>query len=140
MLYRLWITATLVAGLTASQHKAKNSETDCRPIDAFSTGLREYLVQLDTSSDSSDIDQRVGFQLPSVPISSIVIQTDSISCSRAATAYYARLTSPPANRAVALIRMGSVFIVVDPRVKIGEFTGHAVFDSTFTINLSNFAG
>ncbi len=84
--------------------------------------------------------QRVAFKLPVVPVSSIAIRTDSLVCEQAATAYYSRLKSPPDDRAVAVIRMGRVYVVGDPRVREGEFTGYAVFDSTFTVTLANFAG
>jgi hypothetical protein len=139
MLHRLSVFTLLVSALTASQLKPPGS-TSCRAVDAFTTNLQEFLIQLDTSTDSVDMHQRVVFGLPVVPVSNIVIQTDSTVCDQAATAYYSHLTSPPPDRAVAVIRMGSVYIVGDPRVKVGEFTDYAVFDSTFTINVIHFDG
>jgi hypothetical protein len=140
MLPRLCVFALLVSALTAAQPKPESVSLACRPADAFTTNLREFLIQLDTSTDSVDMDQRVGFGLPIVPVSSIEIQTDSLVCEQAATAYYSQLTSPPSGRAVAVIRMGSVYVVGDPRVRAGEFTNYAVFDSTFTITVIHFVG
>lgn len=140
MLHRLYVLTLLFTTIAMAQPRSEFDSTACRPVDTFSTGLRDYLVQLDTSADSVDVDQRIGFGLPAVPVSSIAIQTDSLTCERAATAYYSRLASPPSNRAVAVVRMGSVYVVGDPRVTVGEFTGYAVFDTTFTVNMKNFAG
>lgn len=142
MWQRIGVFSLAVAILAGATHPAARSgqSTACRPVDAFTTGLRDFLVQLDTSSDSTDTDQRTAFGLPVVPVTAITIETDSLVCERAATAYYSRLQNRPSDQAVAVVRMGSVYVVGDPRVTGGEFVGYAVFDSTFTVNVSNFAG
>ena len=133
--------AVLVSlGVRATPTGALRQGSPCRPVDAFTTGLRDFLVQLDTSADSSNVEQRTAFSLPVVPATEVVVVADSLVCAQAAAAYYRRLKNPPADQAVAVVRVGSMYVVGDPRVTVGEFTAYAIFDSTFSVNVSNFAG
>lgn len=141
MICAISILALLVSlGVRATSAGALRQGGPCRPADAFTTGLHAFLVQLDTSTDSSGVEQRAALGLPAVPLAEIVVETDSLVSAKAASAYYRRLAKVPGVPAVAVVRMGGVYVVGDPRVEVGELTGYAVFDSTFSVNVSNFAG
>ena len=75
-----------------------------------------------TSADSHLASERRTVHLPLIPADSVVLVTDNSVCARMATAYSGALSpnKKPSGR-VYVIRVGTVYVVRDPAIVMGEY-------------------
>jgi hypothetical protein len=97
------------------------------------TMRRDYLARI--TSDSSSEFARAVMSLPITADSAVVPVTDQALCAKAREAYVAGL--PPELRAttksVFVIRVGDVYTVDDPSVKVGKSSVVMTLSSDFAV-------
>ena len=112
----------------------------CAPMDDRGNELLGWLRDLAVATDEDDREERDSLRLPAVSESEVTLVQDSATCSAASEAFYRDEASTVPRYAVHVVRVGNVYVVTDNRRRIGEWTSHKVFDSTFVTRLARFAG
>lgn len=105
--------------------------------------LLNYGRELATNSDSIHVATRQRYHIPATDSSNVTLVTSDSVCALAGDAYNAHLSVArrTANRAVYVLRIGSVYIVTDPRLLPAGVHGlipNMVFDADFAL-LAQFA-
>jgi len=98
--------------------------------------LSVFVDSLVAGNDSVWMVQRQSFQLPAVPVSSVVVVTDTTICHRAAVATGLARTTPDSTAvpSVEVLRVGSTrYVVRATGFHVGEFGVEFTFDTAFTV-------
>ena len=111
----------------------------CRPLDDGGQATLDWVRSTATGTDSSAITSRANLKIPQVAASKVSYVTDSRICQQAVSAYAAAAGVPAAGRAVYLIKVGTVYVIKDPTVFMGEWWYSVTADSKFKI-LARFTG
>jgi hypothetical protein len=110
-----------------------HAQAACRPMGREMTMRRDYLSRIVT--DSSSEFARAMMSLPMAADSAVVPITDPALCAKAREAYVAGL--PPelreTTKSVFVIRVGDVYTVDDPAVKVGKFSVVMTLDADFAV-------
>ena len=126
--------------LTAIALAARASAAQgCLPTDEHAQALREYGVVLATDTSAKIDTMRVDYGLVRVPASEVQIVTDKQVCATAARRFDAEQGEHKKGRLVYVVRVGTRYIVTDPKATMGEFQIHVVYDKNFK-RLAGFAG
>ena len=130
----LRIGVTCMALLAAPFALANAQKTSaCVAIDAVSVDERQTFSDIATGTDAESASLRLLYKLPAVADSAVVLVQDSHDCARALRALNRDQNRSHSEglRDVLVIRVGTVFVVSDPKYKVGEWTPYTVFDSRF---------
>jgi len=108
----------------------------CAAIDENSTDILEDYRWSDTTSDTAAVSWRQRVSLPVVPVTQILIVTDTAVCRRAVGVYNAALADSGDVRqsvVATVIKWGPTrFAISDTTHNAGEWTLHMVVDSSFS--------
>jgi len=110
----------------------------CVNVDVASLDERRSIAEIATTTEARFASRRLLYKLPIVADSDVVLVQDPRDCARALRALNRAQNRSRAEgqRAVLVIRVGTVFVVSDPKYRVGEFTAYTVFDSRFTTVLA----
>ena len=136
------ILLLIVAGLLTLPLTPIVAKAQCLPADDASSGLLTYAQKLATDTDEQSVKTRSVWGISPVPLSEVELITDSKTCKEAAREYKNATGTSGKARAVHIVRIGTVYVVVDPENRgaaDSEFVLHVVFDEQFNI-VARFAG
>ena len=124
--------------LTAAPREGgAQTSTYCRAADAGSAYLLAKVRSWATATTGPYVKNRQVVELPQVPAEEVQAVTDEEICQQAAAAYdrerVRRHQTPPAQRQVHVVRVGSFYVVADPTEKAGEWTVAMVFNATWEL-------
>jgi hypothetical protein len=136
------LLATVATVTTADAHSvspqpvravaASYFSAGCAMPNAFANSFRDYVVHLDTTSDSASVAVRDSASIPVVDTATIQFVTDSLTCHRAAVAHAVQVQTDTLNPAtVWTLKVGSSRFIVFNGSRVGERFLHFVFDSSF---------
>ncbi|MGH7717373.1 MAG: hypothetical protein ACREON_00825 [Gemmatimonadaceae bacterium] len=95
-----------------------------------------------TATTGPHVQNRQAIELPHVAASDVQPVTNEQTCQRAAAAYdqeqVRRHQTPPTQRQVHVVRVGSYHVVVDPTERAGEWTVAMLFNAAWEL-VSTFA-
>jgi len=111
----------------------------CRPLDDGGQAILNWVRTTATSADSSAIISRTHLGIPKVPASEVSYLTDTRLCQQAVNAYSAAAGVSTTGRSVYLVKVGTIYVIKDPTVFIGEWWYSMTADSKFKI-LVKFTG
>lgn len=134
------IIVLLCAGCVRPRLTGQPTPSACAPADVSAEEIVLAMQELATGTDSADVAERQSLQIPAASASEVVQVRDESVCETAAAAYYSDADASLPRYAVYVVRVRDVYVVTDNRRRVGEWVSHQVFDATFTVNLSNFAG
>jgi len=123
---RFWLVPLALLAPSIATAQRGGGTVTCRPADATTSAVIAGLRRIVSNNDTSVVATRTQMQLPTVPISSVVLVTDNAICSKVAQAYNAALPSrtPPISpsSSVYVVQVGSVYVVHDSAQVSGEWT------------------
>jgi len=124
----------VVAGLwtAAPSHTTRVETLACFPPDAITTFQVAAVKELVTSTDSGSIGAREFAHLQAVADTAVAAVTDSISCSRALTAFNGAMDGGPYSQ-IYLIRAGIMYVATGVPDPVRELNPHIVMDSSFAV-------
>ena len=100
----------------------------------------EYAKKLATATSGEYAETREVYRLPAVAASEVVLVSNDSTCRVAAAAYNREVEGSNPDRAVFVVRVGTVYIVVDPTYHTGEFGAYMIFNAAFDQLLESFTG
>lgn len=116
------------AGSTPRQTPASS----CRATDDFASEYRDFVVGVDTGTDSESVALRQAWNIPAVQPSEIVFISDSATCTSAARAHAVQVQGDTLNPpSVWVLRVGSTRYIVFNGSRAGEYLLYFVFDAAF---------
>lgn len=128
---------TLSVGLLVVGAVTGSVRTDLSPCLPTSSGGAEILDHyqwVDTTTDKGHITWRQSIGLSAIPVSQIVLVSDTTVCRRAVTAYNSILAGDllPPSSAVNVLKYGSTrYVISDPSHRVGEWISEPVVDTAF---------
>jgi len=135
---------SLSMALTVHSVPAAHFSTACRAADT-TTALEiislKHMMRAGNSEDSTSI-TRAGFSF--VADTAFAVVSDSTTCATALAAhnheagYTSTQLADPASATVYLIRVGNRYVTWNPSFPTGEFSNHAVWDTSFNIVVHHF--
>jgi hypothetical protein len=139
MALRFGLICIALAAPIACAHAQKTSA--CVRVDSASQNERQTFADIATGTDAESASLRLLYKLPAVADSAVVLVQDSHDCAQALRALNREQNRSHTEglRDVLVIRVGTVFVVSDPKYRVGEFTAYAVFDSRFKNVLASVA-
>ena len=107
--------------------------TQCLGPDARSSSTIEYVQSMMTDADTSVAATRAMWALPVASASSVTLATDGRVCAKAANALSAHVSSsnPMKGRRVYVVQAATVYVVWDPKLRMGEWQAFYTFDRKF---------
>jgi hypothetical protein len=114
--------------------------TFCRPVDGVAKSLVQWVGATATGTDSASAANRAQYGVPATTWNNISIMTDAKTCKAAGEAYSRELqVTPTGGRPVIVVKVGDVYVVEDPTVKVREWTQGTVFTRRWVL-LSIYVG
>jgi hypothetical protein len=135
------IVVAVVAFVVPFEFANAQKSSACVSIDSVSLDERQTFSDMATGTDATSARLRLLYKLPVVADSAVVIVQDARDCAQALRALNRdqNRTHREGLRDVLVIRVGTVFVVSDPKYKVGEWTAYTVFDSRFKNVLASVA-
>lgn len=130
----LLVLSALGVSLAAVPVSAQQA-SKCAPPDDVSRYMLNKLKSLMQATSGSRALSRERARIPVVDTATITLVTDKTTCSKAEQAYTTALsgnTSTPSGK-VHVVRVGTVFVVVDPGRKGGGYYAELVMDNRFRV-------
>lgn len=115
--------------------------TQCLGPDVSSSITIEYVQSMMTDADTSVAATRAMWALPMASASNVTLVTDARVCAKAANALSAHVNSsnPMKGRRVYVVQVATVYVVWDPKLRVGEWEAFYTFDRKFR-HLASVAG
>jgi hypothetical protein len=132
---RLLVAAMLVA---TSRLQAQ-SATPCRPLDGYGQAILDWAKLTATGTDSAQIASRTNLKIPKVAVSKVTYVTSGTVCQQAVNAYSLAAGVSATGRSVYLVKIGTIYVIQDPTVLMGEWWFSVTADNKFKI-LAKFTG
>ena len=109
--------------------------TQCLGPDASSSSTIDYVQFMMTETDTSVAANRAMWALPMASPSNVTLVTDGRVCAKAANALSAHVNSsnPMKGRRVYVVQVATVYVVWDPKLRIGEWEAFYTFDRRFRL-------
>jgi hypothetical protein len=122
----LGVASTLVAGALTAQ--------SCRPMDDRGKFMLNALKNLMVTTDGHVAASRDFERIPVVDSASVVLVTDTRICDKALKAYNTGIPKgAQGSTSVYVVKVGTVYVVLDPTRMAGEWAVEMVMDSRFNI-------
>jgi hypothetical protein len=133
------LRAALLFGAIWVPEARGQSVSPCRPLDDGGQATLNWVRATATGTDSSAIISRTNLKIPQVAASKVSYVTDARLCQKAVNAYSAAAGVPATGRSVYVVKAGTVYVIKDPTVFMGEWWYSMTADSKFNI-LVKFTG
>ena len=130
--------AYLVLGLPPTMLEGQVNSA-CRPADATSTRMVQWLTAVVTGTDSTLVQLRTRMKLPQVAASQITYVTDNRICSKLVAPYNAETVmqdasgSVPPSGKLYVVKVGTVYVASDPIKTTGEYAQYVTLDGKFRV-------
>jgi hypothetical protein len=131
--------ALLFAAASWIPEARAQSVSPCRALDEGGQATLNWVRTTATGTDSSAITSRTNLKIPQVAASKVSYVTDARLCQQAVNAYSAAAGVPATGRSVYLVKVGTVYVIKDPTVFMGEWWYSMTADSKWKI-LAKFTG
>jgi len=92
----------------------------CMAADAYTRFHVASLREIVRSTDPDTVEWRTTIQLPAASDSSVVVVSDSATCARGLAAYNSVISDTTVT-SLYLIRVSTVFVASNPKLRAGEF-------------------
>ena len=98
-----------------------------------------YLKQLAPATDPASTTMKTKLGIPTVAASQVTAVTTASTCTSAGQAVSRVMgITPPNGRSVAVVKVGTVYVVKDPTVLTGDWNVHFVFNNNFQVLRSRY--
>lgn len=106
----------------------------CR-TDGLAPAELEWAVWVATSADADAAESRANLNIPAVSASKVALVTDTRICQKAVDAYSLAASVPSTGRSAIVVKIGTIYVVKDPTLLLGEWIYGMILDSKFKVIL-----